>query len=246
MTVQDPERSAWIYFTELLWPYVRGLEIEKKRYNSMLRSSCLVGEAHEDTWCCPRESSLSSGFCLHWDLCCGSDSEAGLGEACRCLHEWCPPGLGDRCPGPSSLLFPVLHFKHCCSHVPCYHFLRFARNADSLSPTFERLCFLGPGLTWVLVSRVPSTTKHCGKAELRAGLGARQLCNLGQFLPLSGPGGQVLSFSGVISAREMKFWCYFWFLCLAMNTHWSVVHRSADCVQLKQKQDLPFEAGSFQ
>lgn len=66
------------------------------------------------------------------------------------------------------------------SHVLSYHFLRFARNPDSLFPTFQRFCLLDPGLTLILVSRMPTSPKHCGKAELGTGLGARQLCNLGQ------------------------------------------------------------------
>lgn len=87
-----------------------------------------------------------------------------------------------------------------CSHVLSSHYLRFARNPDNLLPTFQRLCFLGPGLTLFLVSRMPTNSKHCGKVELCTGPGARQLCDLGQ-ITFSRQGGQTLSCS-VLSLLE--------------------------------------------
>ena len=59
-------------------------------------------------------------------------------------------------------------------------------------------------------------------AEMGTGLGAGSCVTLGKerrLLPFFGQGSQALSCSCVISARELKFWHYFWLLCLAVNTH---------------------------
>ena len=56
-------------------------------------------------------------------------------------------------------------------------------------------------------------------AEMGMGLGAGSCVTLGRLLPFFGQGSQALSCSCVISARELKFWHYFWLLCLAVNTH---------------------------
>ena len=56
-----------------------------------------------------------------------------------------------------------------CSGVLSCHFLRFARNPDTLFATFQRFYFLDRGLTLLLVSRVPTSPKHCGKVELCSG-----------------------------------------------------------------------------
>ena len=56
-------------------------------------------------------------------------------------------------------------------------------------------------------------------AEMGTGLGAGSCVTLGRLLPFFGQGSQALSCSCVISARELKFWHYFWLLCLAVNTH---------------------------
>lgn len=170
---------------------------EGTRQHVVLPSVCLI------IWVC---RTWDQAVVVAWRLVCGRP----VGVLTT------PPRLGGM-PGTLRLLFPV-NFCRQGSHVHVsYLFLRFARNPDISFPTCQRLCFLGPGLTLFLVSRVLSSPEHYGKVELCAGLGARQLCDLGPVTSSLGREIRLSAAGGHLCQRD-EVLVYFWFLCLAMET----------------------------
>lgn len=199
-------------FTELLWPSAKGLQLENQSSDSTLRAHVWWGRhppARGAPQCLPHHLGLP-----HLGSGCGGGLEAVCGRPVGVLTT--PPRLGGM-PGTLRLLFPV-NFCRQGSHVHVsYLFLRFARNPDISFPTCQRLCFLGPGLTLFLVSRVLSSPEHYGKVELCVGLGARQLCDLGPVTSSLGREIRLSAAGGHLCQRD-EVLVYFWFLCLAMET----------------------------